>query len=129
MTARTALQTSAAPAAIGPYSQGILCDGWVFTSGQLPITADGELVADDLAAATKSALANVRAVLEAAGSSLGDVVKVTIYLTDLEAFSAVNEAYETFFPSPPPARSCIEVSALPKGAPIEIEAIARQSRL
>jgi 2-iminobutanoate/2-iminopropanoate deaminase len=127
VTAREAIKTGAAPAAIGPYSQGITCDGWIFTSGQLPASPGGNVIVDDFAAATRRALENVRAILEAAGSSVEEIVKVTIFLTDMSAFDVVNEAYAAFFVGTPPARSCIEVAALPKGAPIEIEAIARRS--
>ncbi len=122
---KEAINTDGAPAAVGPYSQGMKADGFVFTSGQLPATPDGRLITDDIAEATRQALSNIRAVLEAAGGSMANVVKVTIFLTDMNDFAAVNAVYEGFFPAPPPARACIQVAALPKGAPIEIEAIAR----
>ncbi len=117
------ISTEKAPAAVGPYSQGIAVGGFIFVSGQLPIGPDGELVTD-VKAAARQALANVRAVLEAAGAGMDDVVKVTVYLADIGDFGAVNEAYAEFFSEPYPARAAFAVKALPKGAPIEIEAIA-----
>ena len=117
--------TSKAPGAIGPYSQGIDAGNLVFTSGQLPIDMrTGEMETTDIALATRYALENVRAILQAAGLDLAQVVKTTVFLTDLADFVAVNQAYASFFPQNPPARSCIEVAALPKGARIEIEAVA-----
>jgi 2-iminobutanoate/2-iminopropanoate deaminase len=96
----------------------------LFTSGQLPARPSGELVADDIHAATRQCLENVRRVLEAGGASLEDVVKVTVFLTDMADFAAMNEAYSALFSGVPPARTCVQVAALPKGARIEIEAIA-----
>jgi 2-iminobutanoate/2-iminopropanoate deaminase len=124
---KEAIKTTNAPAAVGPYSQGIAASGGtrlVFTSGQLPATPGGDLVSDDIAEAARRCLENVRAVLEAGGARMADVVKVTIFLTDMADFAAVNAVYETFFDAPAPARSCIAVAALPKGARIEIEAVA-----
>jgi len=124
---RKAIQTTKAPAAVGPYSQGIASSGatqLIFTSGQLPATPDGTLVTDDIAQAARACLENVQAVLEAGGARMADVVKVTIYLTDMADFGTVNGIYETFFDTPAPARSCVAVAALPKGARIEIEAVA-----
>ena len=121
---RTPIVTPDAPAAIGPYSQGIIAGSLVFTSGQLPATSGGTLILDDVAEATRQSLTNVRAVLEAAGARLEDVVKITIYLRDMADFAAVNEVYAGFFEDPAPARSCVQVARLPKDAPIEIEAIA-----
>ncbi|MCD5416687.1 RidA family protein [Candidatus Bipolaricaulota bacterium] len=118
------IRTDAAPPAVGPYSQGIRSNGFIFTSGQLPATPTGELVTDDIAAAARRSLENVKAVLEAGGATMEDVVKVTIYLTDMADFAAVNEVYKTFFPAPEPARSCIAVAALPLGVAVEIEAVA-----
>ena len=114
-----------APGAIGPYSQGTIADGLIFTSGQLPVTSEGELVVDDIGAAAKHCLDNVFAILKAAGAEPKNVLKVTVFLTDMADFGAVNAVYEKAFEAPYPARSCIEVAGLPKGAPIEIEAIAR----
>jgi 2-iminobutanoate/2-iminopropanoate deaminase len=121
---KEAILTNAAPPTVGPYSQGIAADRFIFTSGQLPATPAGELVTDDIAAAARRSLENVRAVLAAAGTTMEDVVKVTIFLTDMADFGTVNEVYETFFAGDPPARSCVQVAALPKSAKIEIEAIA-----
>jgi len=126
VTTRRAIRTERAPAAVGPYSQGILEGQFVFTSGQLPMTTDGELIIDDIERATRQALENVKVVLEAGGASLTDVVKVTVYLVDMDDFAAVNAVYAEIFTEPFPARSCIEVTRLPKGVPLEIEAIARR---
>lgn len=115
-----------APAAIGPYSQGIIAEGrLVFVSGQLPIDpATGALETGDAAAQTCQSMKNVAAILEAAGSSLSKVVKTTILTTDLADFGAINDAYAAFFGDVAPARACYQVAALPKGAKIEIEAVA-----
>ena len=119
------IATRQAPGAIGPYSQGIAVGNLVFTSGQLPIDMrTGELEEADIALATRYALENVRAIVQAAGLELAQVVKATVFLTDLADFAAVNQAYADFFPQDPPARSCVQVAALPKGARIEIEAVA-----
>ena len=120
------IRTDAAPAAIGPYSQGVAVDGWLWISGQIPLDpASGKLIAGDIEAATRRALDNLKAVIEAAGAGLGDVVRVTIYLTDLGCFQAVNAVYGEYFTDSPPARACIEVSGLPKGAEVEIDAVVR----
>jgi len=117
--------TPNAPGAIGPYSQGIAVGNLVFTSGQLPIDMrTGELESADIALATRYALENVSAILQAAGLGLDQAVKVTVFLTDMADFAAVNQAYAEFFVQDPPARSCVQVAALPKGARIEIEAVA-----
>ena len=118
------IATGSAPGAVGPYSQGVRHGDLVFTSGQLPMPAGGELITSDISLAARQCLLNVQAVLEAAGATMAEVVKVTVYLTDMADFSAVNAVYSEFFPEPYPARSCIEVSGLPKGAPIEVEAVA-----
>ncbi len=123
MTAKEAIRTDRAPAAVGPYSQGVRGGGFVFTSGQLPMK-DGELIVDDIERAARCALANVEAVLGAGGATLADVVKVTIYLADMGDFGAVNAVYAETFEEPFPARSCVEVARLPLDAPIEIEAVA-----
>jgi len=118
------IATGQAPGAIGPYSQGIAIGSLVFTSGQLPIDIrTGELETADIALAARYALENVRAVLQAAGLDLAQVVKTTVFLTDLADFAAVNQVYAEFFAQDPPARSCVQVAALPKGARIEIEAV------
>lgn len=115
-----------APAAIGPYSQAIEAGGFVFLSGQVPIDPKtGELVSGDIATQTDRVLDNLAAVLEAAGCSFADVVKTTIYLVDLGDFAAVNATYAKRFTGAPPARATIQVSALPKGARVEIDAIAK----
>jgi 2-iminobutanoate/2-iminopropanoate deaminase len=117
------LHTEDAPAAVGPYSQGISAGRLVFTSGQLPMK-DGVLITDDVAQAACASLENVAAILEAAHATLADVVKVTIFLKDMNDFAAVNAVYGEFFPKPYPARSCIQVAGLPLGAVLEIEAVA-----
>jgi 2-iminobutanoate/2-iminopropanoate deaminase len=123
---RSAVSTSSAPAAIGPYSQGISSDGFVFASGQIGLDpATGNLV-DGLEAQTERVLANVAAILDAAGLTMADVVKTTIFLTDIGDFAAVNAIYAKHVVDPPPARSTVGVSALPKGARIEIEVTARR---
>lgn len=121
---RRAISTSDAPGAIGPYSQGVRAGGLFYTSGQLPLTPSGDLVSDDVGRAARQALDNVRAILAAGGATLKDVVKVTVYLTDMAQFAAVNEVYAQFFSEPYPARTCIAVAGLPRGALLEIEAQA-----
>jgi len=122
--AKKAIETSKAPGAVGPYSQGIRAGDLIFVSGQLPANAEGMLIIDDIAAATRQSLENVNAVLSAAGAQMSDVVKATVFLTDMGDFSAMNKVYGEFFSDPFPARACIEVAALPKGAKVEIEVIA-----
>ena len=125
---RQAVATGGAPAAIGPYSQGILAGDLIFCSGQLgldPLT--GELVEGGVEAQTERALRNLTAVLDAAGASVADIVKTTIFLADMADFAAVNAVYAKHMPDPPPARSTFAVGALPKGGLIEIEAIARRA--
>ena len=124
--AKEAIETSKAPGAVGPYSQGIRADNLIFVSGQLPANAEGVLIIDDIAAATCQSLENVNAVLSAAGAQMSDVVKATVFLTNMGDFSAMNKVYGEFFSDPFPARACIEVAALPKGAKVEIEVIARR---
>ena len=119
------ISTEKAPAAIGPYSQGMNIGDLVFTSGQLPIDmATGELVMDDIKKATKASLENVKAILETAGSSMEKTIKLTIFISDMNNFAMVNEVYGEYFTDHKPARSCVEVARLPKDALIEIEAIA-----
>jgi 2-iminobutanoate/2-iminopropanoate deaminase len=121
-----AISTDGAPAAIGPYSQAIRSGDLVFLSGQIPLDPkSGELVSGDITAETERVLDNLAAVLEASGCSFADVVKTTIYLVDLGDFQVVNQAYAKRFASSPPARATVQVSALPKGARVEIDAIAR----
>jgi len=124
---RDAIATADAPAALGPYSQAIATEGLLFCSGQLGLDpATGEL-ADGVEAQAERALANLGAVLAAAGATLGDVLKTTIFLADMADFAAVNAVYGRFMPDPPPARSTVQVAALPKGGRVEIEAIARRA--
>lgn len=123
--ARTKISTASAPAALGPYSQAIGLDGMVFASGQIALDpASGQLIEGDIQAQTHRVLQNLTAVLEAAGSSLANVVKTTVFLTSMSDFTAMNEVYATYFGGEPPARSTIAVAELPKGAQVEIEAIA-----
>lgn len=121
-----AIQTKDAPAAIGPYSQAIGAGDLLFLSGQVPIDPKtGELVPGDIATQTERVLDNLGAVLEAGGSDFAHVLKTTIYLVDLGDFQAVNQTYAKRFSGAPPARATVQVSALPKGARVEIDAIAR----
>jgi 2-iminobutanoate/2-iminopropanoate deaminase len=123
---RQAISTGGAPGAIGPYSQGIRSGDMVFCSGQLGLDpATGELV-DGVEAQADRSLRNLQSVLDAAGLSFDDVVKTTIFLADIGDFAAVNAVYAKFMPDPPPARSTVQVAALPKGGLVEIEAIARR---
>jgi 2-iminobutanoate/2-iminopropanoate deaminase len=123
------LRTSAAPAPVGPYSQAVEHAGWIFLSGQIPLDPDtGRLVPGEIEDQTRRVLENLRAVLEAAGASFADVVRTTIYLVDLAVFPRVNAVYgEHFTATPRPARSTLQVAALPLGAQIEIDAIAVRS--
>jgi 2-iminobutanoate/2-iminopropanoate deaminase len=117
--------TANAPAAIGPYSQGIKHGDLVFVSGQLPVDpATGDLVAGGIEAQTEQSLKNLQAVVEAAGGTLGDVAKTTVFLANIADFTAMNEVYKRHFSAECPARSAFQVAALPKGALVEIEAIA-----
>ncbi len=125
MTRRIVL-TSGAPAAIGPYSQAIASDGLLFTAGQAALDpATGSLVEGGIEPETERVMANLTAVLDAAGCGWGDVLKTTIFLVDMADFAAVNAIYGRFMTDPPPARSTVGVAALPKGARVEIEAVAR----
>jgi len=119
------ISTKNAPGALGPYSQGIIADNLVFTSGQIPLNpVDGTFVNEDIATATKQVLENVKGVLNEAGAELSDVVKTTVFLADMDDFAAMNEVYGTYFKENAPARSCFQVVKLPMGALVEIEAIA-----
>jgi len=125
---RQAVSTGGAPAAIGPYSQGIAVDGFVFCSGQIGLDpSTGELVPGGVGAQAERALRNLAAVLDAGGAAMADVVKTTIFLADIGDFGTVNAVYARHMPDPPPARSTFAVGALPKGALVEIEAIARRA--
>jgi 2-iminobutanoate/2-iminopropanoate deaminase len=119
------IQTEQAPKAIGPYSQAVKSNGFVFASGQIPIVPEtGEFVAGGIAEQTEQVLKNLSRVLEAAGSALNRVVKTTVFLADMEEFAAMNEVYGKFFSDEPPARATVEASRLPRDARVEIEAIA-----
>jgi 2-iminobutanoate/2-iminopropanoate deaminase len=125
---RQAISTGGAPAAIGPYSQAIAMDGLLFCSGQLGLDpASGNLV-EGVEAQAERAMLNLRGVLDAAGATFEDVVKTTIFLADIGDFAVVNAVYGRFMPDPPPARSTVQVAALPKGGLVEIEAIARRGQ-
>ena len=118
------VNTSLAPAAIGPYSQGVIAGNLLFVSGQIPINpADGSLVSDSLESQANQVFENLRAIIQEAGTSFEHVLKLTIYLTDLENFAAVNKVMENYFSQPYPARATVEVSRLPKDVEVEIDAI------
>ena len=122
---KTVVHTTNAPAAIGPYSQAIACNGMVFVSGQLPIDPKtGEFAADDVAGQTRQSLQNIKQILAAARTSIDNVVKTTVYLQDIADFATMNEEYAKEFSRSNPARAAFQVAALPKGALVEIEAIA-----
>ena len=119
------VQTEQAPKAIGPYSQAIKANGFVFASGQIPIIPEtGEFVAGGITEQTEQVIKNLSRVLEAAGSGLDRVVKTTVFLADMEEFVAMNEVYGKYFSDEPPARATVEAASLPRGARVEIEAIA-----
>ena len=125
---RQAIATRGAPAAVGPYSQAIAAGDFVFCSGQVHLDpASGALVEGDISIQTAQVLQNLSAVLEAAGLSLANAIKTTVFLVDINDFGAMNEVYGRYMPDPPPARSTIGVAALPKGARVEIELIATRS--
>lgn len=121
---RTVLHTEHAPAAIGPYSQGIMTEDMIFVSGQIPVDPTTGEMQGDVAAQTKQVMENLKAVLKAANAELSQVVKATIFLTDIADFKAVNEVYASYFIDEPPARSTVAVAALPLQAKVEIEVIA-----
>lgn len=115
-----------APSPVGPYSQGVIMDGWICTSGQVGLDpASGALVGTDAATQADQALRNIEAILRAGGSNLDQVLRVTVFLTNMDDFSAMNAVYARYFPSNFPARSCVEVSRLPLGALVEIDAMAK----
>lgn len=119
------VSTNAAPEAAGAYSQATATDDLVFTAGQIPLTPDGELLDDaPIAEQTEQALENVAAILTESGASLDDVLKVTVYLDDIDDFEVMNDTYQSFFEAEPPARSAVGVDELPKGVGVEIEVIA-----
>ncbi|MGB9893102.1 MAG: RidA family protein [Candidatus Saccharicenans sp.] len=122
---KKALKTDKAPKAIGPYSQAILANGFLFISGQIPLDpVRGEIVGTTIEEQAHQVLKNIQAILEAGGSSMSQVVKATVYLADLNDFSKMNEVYAQYFPEPYPARAAVQVARLPRGAKIEIEVIA-----
>lgn len=119
------IKTDKAPAAIGPYSQAIVANGFVFVSGQIPLDPKtGQLVSGDIQAQTRQCLENLKAILESAGSSMDKLVKVTVFAKDLQNFQSINQVYAEYFKENPPARSFVEVSRLPRDVAIEIEGIA-----
>ncbi|RLE34624.1 MAG: hypothetical protein DRJ61_04790 [Acidobacteria bacterium] len=122
---RSIVSTEKAPAAVGPYSQAVRIGDLVYTAGQIPLDpATGKMVSSVIGAQTRQVLTNLSAVLEAAGSGLDSIVKMTVFMTDLGQFAQMNAVYAEFFPGEPPARSAVEVVALPLGAMIEMEAVA-----
>jgi reactive intermediate/imine deaminase len=121
------IETQDVPAAVGAYSQATTDGSIVFTAGQIPLTSDGDLLDDEpIAVQTRQSLENVKAILEEEGLTMQDVLKVTVFLDDIQAFDEMNEAYAEYFRDNPPARSAVEVAELPKGVGVEIEAIAAQ---
>ena len=118
------VSTKEAPAAIGPYSQGIIVNNIFYSSGQIPLTAEGEMVNGDVQEQTHQVFKNVQAVLKEAGASLESVIKTTVFIKDMNDFGKVNEIYGEYFHAHKPARSCVEVARLPKDALVEIEVIA-----
>jgi 2-iminobutanoate/2-iminopropanoate deaminase len=118
------VSTDQAPAAIGPYSQGIIVNNLFYSSGQIPLTAEGTMVDGDVASQTHQVFQNLQAVLKEAGASLHTVVKATVFIKDMNDFSAINEVYGEYFNTHKPARSCVEVARLPKDSLVEIEVIA-----
>ena len=120
------VQTDKAPKAIGPYSQAIMVDRWIYTSGQLPMTAAGDMVEGDIEAQTEQVFRNLQAVLAAAGASLAQVVKATVFVKDLNDFARLNAVYDRAFGGHKPARSTVEVARLPRDALVEIEVVARR---
>lgn len=118
------VNTNEAPAAIGPYSQGIIVNNMFYSSGQIPLTAQGEMLQGDVKEQTHQVFKNLQAVLKEAGSSLDLVVKATVFIKDMNEFTDVNEVYGQYFSEHKPARSCVEVARLPKDAKVEIEVVA-----
>lgn len=119
------ISTNEAPAAIGPYAQAIVADGWLFTSGQIPLTAAGQLAGSDIESQTEQVFDNLAAVLAAAGASLTQVIKTTVFVQDLNDFARLNAVYERRFGSHKPARSTVQVARLPRDVLVEIEVVAR----
>ena len=124
---KTVIQTTQAPAAVGPYSQAIDCGEFVFCSGQSPLVPEtGMMVDGGIEQQARQMFSNIKAVLNAAGLDFENVIKTTVFMTDLSQFATFNGIYAEYFPGNPPARSCVEVSALPKGALVECEVIAKR---
>ncbi len=120
------VSTEHAPAAVGPYSQAIAIDGWLWTSGQVALDpATGKLVGDDAPTQAEQVFKNLESILTAAGTGFDNVVRATVYLTSMDDFQAVNEVYARHFPGEPPARACVEVCRLPVGGLVEIDVVAR----
>jgi len=119
------IQTTNAPAAIGPYSQGIVVNDLFFSSGQIPLTTEGVIISSDVVEQTHQVFANLKAVLEAANSSLDLVVKATVFIKDMNDFAKINDVYGQYFKEHKPARSCVEVARLPKDVLVEIEVISQ----
>lgn len=124
MSKKIEIKTKNAPSAIGPYSQAIKVGNLIITSGQIPFTAEGKLVSDDIKDQTRQSLTNIKKILEEAGLSMDKIVKCTLFIQDMNEMAAINEVYQEFFTEPYPARSAVEVARLPKDVKIEIEAIA-----
>jgi len=123
--AKQIIFTDKAPAPVGPYSQGVVAGGWLFIAGQIPIDpSSGKFVEGSFEDKARRVLENIKAIVEAAGGTLRDVVKVTVYLRDISLFERFNKVYAEYFSDEPPARVVVEVSNLPKGADLEVEAIA-----
>ena len=123
---RRVTQSANAPTPVGPYSQAVTLDGWIWTSGQVALDpATGQIVGQDAAAQADRALQNIKAILEASGSGLAHVVRAAVYLTNMDDFASVNAVYAKYFPSAFPARVCVEVSRLPLGALVEIDVTAK----
>ena len=118
------IKTNRAPAAIGPYSQAVIVGNMVFTSGQIPVNPETGEIPEGAAAQAKRVFENIKNLLDAAGTSINNVVKTTVFIQNMEDFAKINEIYQEYFTQPYPARSCVEVAKLPKGVLIEVEAIA-----
>lgn len=119
------IETENAPKPIGPYSQGVIAKGnFIFVSGQIPLRIDGSIVEDDIKSQTRQVILNIKSILESVGASLDNVVKTTVFLSDMNNFSAMNEVYDEFFKDSKPARAAFQVARLPKDVLVEIEAIA-----
>lgn len=124
--AREVVRTTTAPTPVGPYSQAVVLDGWLWTSGQIALDpSTGQIAGHDAAAQADRTLQNIKAILEAGGTSLSQVVRAAVYLTNMDDFASVNAVYAKYFPSNFPARVCVEVSRLPLGALVEIDVTAR----